>query len=282
MQPQPRDFVDLYGALAEFISIQSMAGKPGENRRAFRYIASLLESLGFDVRIASDEVLEQPVIVAKRAPVNSQRKLVLYGHYDVAEPGDSESWESGAPFVLQARDGRLYGRGVADNKGTLLTRILALGELLRNGEPLPEVLFLIQGKEEVNTPCPVTLDIFRREVASYKADLYMDETGFNDSDDESGIMFLWSKNGNSVNRLLDSNYLAMTGLDRVERRHLNKLNGGENCPLLNALPMDALYIGFGPNDRLHQIHRPNESLSQSLLEKHFVDFYRFMTAYAQQ
>ncbi|MAI30048.1 MAG: peptidase M20 [Rhodopirellula sp.] len=282
MQSQLKSFEELHSALAEFIAIQSVAGNSRENKRAVYFVASRLQELGFDVRIKGGELLEQPVIVAKRPSTNSERKVVLYGHYDVAEPGDPDFWASGTPYVLQSRGGRLYGRGVADNKGTLLTRIMALRGLIRAGESLPEMLFLIQGKEEVNVPCPETLDIFRREVAHYEADLFVDETGFNDLDDGSAIMFLWSKRGKPVKDSVESDYLAMAGLDRIEWRHLNKLNGGENCPFLNALPEDALYVGFGPNDRLHKIHRPNESLSQTLLEKHFSDFYRFMSAYAQQ
>ena len=282
METKPRYYPEYYAALAEFIAIRSIAGNSGDNRRALTYITSMLEALDFHVCVKGAEVLEQPVIVAKRPPVNSDRKLVLYGHYDVAPPGDSDSWITGAPFTLQSQSGRIFGRGVADNKGTLLTRILALVELLRQGESLPEILFLIQGKEEVTTPCPVTREIFIREIAAFNADLFMDETGFNDLDDGSGILFLWSKSSEALSASKSSEYLAMTGMDRVEWRHLNKLNGGEHCPFLNALPANALYIGFGPNDRLHRIHRTNESLSEDLLEKHFVDFYRFISIYAQQ
>jgi hypothetical protein len=64
---------------------------------------------------------------------------------------------------------------------------------------------------------------------------------------------------------------------RFEYRHLNKLAGTNACPLLSNLPEEAIYIGFGPNDKLHYIHRDNESLNKDKLIQHQAQFTQFLS-----
>jgi acetylornithine deacetylase/succinyl-diaminopimelate desuccinylase-like protein len=76
--------------------------------------------------------------------------VLVYGHYDVM-PADGELWES-PPFEPTVRDGRIFGRGVTDNKGQLLASVAALEALLAAGGRIPcNVKVLCEGEEEVGS-----------------------------------------------------------------------------------------------------------------------------------
>jgi acetylornithine deacetylase/succinyl-diaminopimelate desuccinylase-like protein len=80
------------------------------------------------------------------------RTLLIYNHYDVQPADPLELWESG-PFDPQVREGKLYARGVADNKGDLLARVQAI-EAYRatlGGLPL-KIKWVVEGEEEVGSP----------------------------------------------------------------------------------------------------------------------------------
>jgi len=79
------------------------------------------------------------------------KTLLFYNHYDVQPPEPLELWESD-PFVLTERDGLLYGRGVADNKGDLLARVHAVEAWLATQGGLPlRLRWMIEGEEEVGS-----------------------------------------------------------------------------------------------------------------------------------
>ena len=80
-----------------------------------------------------------------------ERTLLVYNHYDVQPPDPLEEWVS-PPFELTERDGYLYGRGVADNKGNLLARLQALETYRETVGPLPlRVRFIYEGEEEIGS-----------------------------------------------------------------------------------------------------------------------------------
>jgi acetylornithine deacetylase/succinyl-diaminopimelate desuccinylase-like protein len=76
--------------------------------------------------------------------------VLSYGHYDVQAPGPSEAWDS-PPFEPTERDGRLYARGAADDKGNFLPLLHVGCELARAGELPVNVRFLVEGEEEVGS-----------------------------------------------------------------------------------------------------------------------------------
>ena len=79
------------------------------------------------------------------------RTLLIYNHYDVQPPEPLELWES-PPFAAEVRDGRLYARGAADNKGNLVARLCAVEAWLRVRGALPlTVRFVVEGEEEVSS-----------------------------------------------------------------------------------------------------------------------------------
>ncbi len=90
------------------------------------------------------------VIVAERAG-RSERTLLVYNHYDVQPAEPLELWTS-PPFAPQIRDGKLFGRGVSDDKGHITARLLAIDALLATAGELPcRIKFVIEGEEEIGS-----------------------------------------------------------------------------------------------------------------------------------
>src|SRR5919106_95408 len=116
-----------------------------------KYTITLLEAEGFAARILDKPAGGFPVVYAEQGGHGS-KTLLFYNHYDVQPPDPLEEWTSG-PFEPERRDGRLYGRGVSDDKGNIVSRLLALRALkLAFGELPCNVKFCIEGDEEIGSP----------------------------------------------------------------------------------------------------------------------------------
>lgn len=91
-----------------------------------------------------------PVVIGATPRDPSKRTVLIYGHYDVQPAEPFELWTT-PPFDPQIRDGRIWGRGSTDNKGQIFAHITGVAEALKEG-PLPvNVIFLIEGEEEVGS-----------------------------------------------------------------------------------------------------------------------------------
>ena len=113
-----------------------------------KQVAALLERRGFKVELAPTG--GPPVVLAERAG-RSDRTMLIYNHYDVQPPEPLELWTS-PPFEPALRDGKLYGRGVSDDKGHLVSRLLAIDALLATQGELPcRIKFIVEGEEEVGS-----------------------------------------------------------------------------------------------------------------------------------
>ena len=116
-----------------------------------RLIQQMLDEVGFSVRILPTRDPRYPVVYAQRSG-RSRKQLLFYNHYDVQPAEPLELWDS-PPFEPTERDGRIYGRGVSDDKGHLVARLAALKALLAvHGELPVGVKFCIEGCEEIGSP----------------------------------------------------------------------------------------------------------------------------------
>ncbi len=101
--------------------------------------------------------------------------VLLYGHYDVQPPDPLDAWVS-PPFEPTIRDGRIYARGIGDNKGQHFAQILAIeSHLAVHGELPCNVIFLLEGEEEIGSPH--IADFVREHRDRLKADLVVTADG---------------------------------------------------------------------------------------------------------
>src|SRR5215203_5609718 len=146
---------DLLEELKEFLRMPSVSARsvPGQGDEAgfcgcAEWVRAKLEEAGAEARLVETE--GHPVVYAEVGV--GEPTLLSYGHYDVQPPEPLELWESD-PFEPSIRDGGLYARGVADDKGDVLARIQALRLYGEEHGPLPfKLKFLIEGEEEVGSP----------------------------------------------------------------------------------------------------------------------------------
>jgi acetylornithine deacetylase/succinyl-diaminopimelate desuccinylase-like protein len=119
-------------------------------------VSSMLMKRGFQSTIHPSDGF--PVVVAERKG-RSERTLLFYNHYDVQPPEPLDLWDS-PPFEPSLRDGKLYARGVSDDKGHILCRLAAIDALMAVHDELPcNVKFVIEGEEETgSTNLPAFLE----------------------------------------------------------------------------------------------------------------------------
>ena len=119
-------------------------------KAAREFAAGQLEDLGFEVDIIKTP--KHPIIFAERGGDPSWPCVLIYGHYDVQPADPFELWDSPA-FEPRVRDGRIFGRGSADNKGPQIVHMTALGRVLTKHPELPlRIKYLIEGEEEIGSP----------------------------------------------------------------------------------------------------------------------------------
>src|SRR5664279_2101553 len=139
--------------LKEFVRCPSVSTDPKYQdgmRGAQEFVSGLLRSLGFAVEVVKTDL--HPIILAQRDGPAAWPHVIIYGHYDVQPPDPLNLWKT-PPFEPAEREGRLWGRGTADNKGPLMVHIAAVGRLLERFPRLPvRITFLIEGEEETGSP----------------------------------------------------------------------------------------------------------------------------------
>src|SRR5829696_4631436 len=142
---------DLLGELEEFLRMPSISAQKDGSvgfRECAEWVAGKLEEAGAQTKVLETE--GHPVVHAEVG--EGDKTLLSYGHYDVQPPEPLELWET-EPFEPTVRDGGLYARGVADDKGDVLARIQALRLYMEEHGPPPfKLKFLIEGEEEVGSP----------------------------------------------------------------------------------------------------------------------------------
>jgi len=143
-----------------------------------RLLAGILRDFGIPAEII--ETPTQPVVLGEIKKDPKAHTLLVYGHYDVQPPEPLELWQS-PPFEPTIRDGRLYGRGTGDNKGQLITHVLAAKAWTEAaGGPPINLKFIFEGEEESGS---TNLGTFVREHrATLAADLvYISDGGLHPS-----------------------------------------------------------------------------------------------------
>ena len=147
---------------------------------AREYAAGLLQKLGFAVEVVETEL--HPILLAERFGNPDWPHVAIYGHYDVQPADPFDLWSSGA-FEPEERNGRLYGRGTADNKGPTVVHMTALSRILDKHPDLPlNITYVIEGEEEIGSPSmPKFFDKYAERLA--RADfMLVSDTGIPNTD----------------------------------------------------------------------------------------------------
>ena len=162
----PSAIADLH-KLISIPSISSMPEHDADVAACAEAVAGLFQDLGAS-EVKFLEGGGKPAVWANFPGPEGTPTVLLYAHYDVQPTGDIEAWTSPA-FEPTERDGRLYARGSADDKGGVALHLAALRVF--NGAPPVGVKVFIEGEEEVGSPTmPTLLDRYRDELA---ADVYV-------------------------------------------------------------------------------------------------------------
>jgi acetylornithine deacetylase/succinyl-diaminopimelate desuccinylase-like protein len=145
-QEQQR-FIDRLMAYVSRPSISAQGVGIGETAA---FLLAYLQELGLEARLLESK--GWPFVYGRRMDAPGAPTVLLYGHYDVQPPDPLDAWDS-PPFEPVIRDGRIWGRGVGDNKGQHFAQLLALESWLAVAGNLPcNVIVLLEGEEEVGSP----------------------------------------------------------------------------------------------------------------------------------
>ncbi|MEZ0052288.1 acetylornithine deacetylase/succinyl-diaminopimelate desuccinylase-like protein [Mycobacterium sp. MAA66] len=164
--------------LEDLVRIESVWADPsrrGEVQRSAELTAKLLSDAGFgDVKIVEEG--GAPAVIAHHRPPPGAPTVLLYAHHDVQPEGNRAQWTS-EPFEPSERDGRLYGRGSADDKAGIATHLAAFRA--HGGNPPVGVTVFVEGEEESGSPSLGAL------LAAHKDALAADVIVIADSDNWS-------------------------------------------------------------------------------------------------
>src|SRR5262249_22617392 len=135
--------------LARLAAVPSVSSRGEHMEEAAEVVGELLGAGGVSRQTLATEGFP---VVSGDSDTGQAKTLICYNHYDVQPPEPLELWDS-PPFTLTERDGRLYARGVSDDKGQLLSRIAAMRAIRAVTGGLPaHVKFLVEGEEEISSP----------------------------------------------------------------------------------------------------------------------------------
>jgi acetylornithine deacetylase/succinyl-diaminopimelate desuccinylase-like protein len=155
VSPSTNTFVEkhqdrLLEELKQFLRIPSISAQPAHKSdvwRAAEFVASGLRSAGLE-NVEIIATAGHPLVYADWLHAPSKPTVLCYGHYDVQPPDPLDEWIS-PPFEPTVRNGNLYARGSADDKGQVYSQIKAIEALRAVNGTLPvNVKFLIEGEEE--------------------------------------------------------------------------------------------------------------------------------------
>jgi acetylornithine deacetylase/succinyl-diaminopimelate desuccinylase-like protein len=151
--------------LAEFVAIPSVSTDPAhapDVRRAAEWVAERLRRAG-PIEVEIWETPLHPAVYGRWDGAPGAPTVLIYGHVDVQPPDPIDLWHS-PPFVLTERNGRLYGRGVSDDKASMMLPILAAEAFFRAGRTPPVNLrFILESEEEIGSADLPELVRARRE-----------------------------------------------------------------------------------------------------------------------
>lgn len=114
-------------------------------------MATVLREEGFEAAL-HPTCTGVPLVIGEMIACGAARTLLVYNHYDVQPPEPLDLWTS-PPFEPVVREGKVFARGATDNKGNIVSRLMAIRALRATGRGVPVTLkYMIEGEEEISSP----------------------------------------------------------------------------------------------------------------------------------
>jgi len=138
--------------LLTFLSFDSVSTKPEKRSRCVdcaKWVRDYLQQSGLSAELRDTGGL--PAVVARNQHKAELPTVLVYGHYDVQPEEPIEQWES-PPFTPVVKNGVVYARGATDNKGQIFAHMLGWRRYFSNVSAPVNVIFLIEGEEEIGSP----------------------------------------------------------------------------------------------------------------------------------
>lgn len=167
-------YIDEY---LEFLSIPSISALPEHKKdilRAAEWLKARMEKAGIsDVQVIPTR--GNPVVYGlAKAKDKGAKTVLVYGHYDTQPADPLNEWQS-EPFKPEVRDGKVFARGAADDKGGVFPTVVAVEEMLK-GDGVPVNLkFMFEGEEEIGSPN--LKDLIAQKKDLFAADLAISVDG---------------------------------------------------------------------------------------------------------
>jgi len=145
-----KNLPDAHSILAELVALQSISTDPSkkkEMKKTISYLEKMAQICGMQTSIINTPLHPLFMAVLDRGKPNTR---CFYSHYDTQPALRSNGWMSD-PFILTERDGKLYGRGTADDKGHIAQLFTALANTQRENTLNSNIIILYEGEEEIGS-----------------------------------------------------------------------------------------------------------------------------------
>src|SRR3989339_1723496 len=146
----------IFKLLSDFVSIQSVStdkSRYSEIIKAVEFLKKEIKSLGFEVKTYQKDDCP-PLIVAKYylkdIRPQDRKTIGVYAHYDVQPEDPVNKWDS-QPFELTKKNGKLFGRGVADDRGHIIQTLIAINRLIDTKKLKNNIILIFEGEEEIGS-----------------------------------------------------------------------------------------------------------------------------------
>lgn len=163
-----KNHLAILGKLIAFKTVSSDSSKTDEFKKIIGFMKSILIKEDFKIEIIGKP---NPLFVASKFVSSSANTIGVYCHYDVQPVDPLDQWNF-HPFQLTIKNNKIYGRGVADDKGHLSQNIGAVLDLLKEGKLKNNIVFIFEGEEELGS---VNFEKYINKVKNYlnKIDFFL-------------------------------------------------------------------------------------------------------------
>jgi acetylornithine deacetylase/succinyl-diaminopimelate desuccinylase-like protein len=145
------DFESRFFEVLRFPSVSAVPAHRTEVRRTAEWFRDQFAGMGLHAELLGTE--GHPIVFAEYAPKTATDKmstLLIYGHYDVQPVEPLELWNT-KPFEPTVKDGKIFARGSADDKGQFFMHVKALETLVKTNSVPLNIKFIFEGEEEIGS-----------------------------------------------------------------------------------------------------------------------------------